>query len=74
MSLLQQKLFLDGQKFEVGDGLWPESVLEQNSEENNWTQEREVTVRWRKSHDELHDLYSSPNIIWVIISRRMRWS
>jgi hypothetical protein len=29
---------------------------------------------WRKSHnDELHNLYSSPNIVRVIKSRRMRW-
>jgi hypothetical protein len=29
---------------------------------------------WRKLHnDELHSLYSSPNIVRVIISRRMRW-
>jgi hypothetical protein len=27
-----------------------------------------------KSHnEELHDLYSSPIIVWVIKSRRMRW-
>jgi hypothetical protein len=29
---------------------------------------------WRKLHnDELHNLYSSPNIVRVIKSRRMRW-
>jgi hypothetical protein len=27
----------------------------------------------RKLHDELHNLYSSPNIVRVIKSRRMRW-
>jgi hypothetical protein len=28
----------------------------------------------RKLHkEELNDLYSSPNIVWVIKSRRMRW-
>jgi len=35
----------------------------------------EATGEWRKLHsDELNDLYSSPNIIWVIKSRRMRWA
>jgi hypothetical protein len=37
---------------------------------------RRVEVRddWRKLHDEeLHDLYSSPNVIRMIKSRRMRW-
>jgi hypothetical protein len=30
---------------------------------------------WRKLHnDELHNLYSSPNIVKVITSRTMRWA
>jgi hypothetical protein len=34
----------------------------------------EVTEEWRKLHSgELHDLYSSPDIIMQIKSRRMRW-
>jgi hypothetical protein len=33
-----------------------------------------VTRGWRKLHnEELHNLYSSPSIIRIIKSRRMRW-
>jgi hypothetical protein len=34
----------------------------------------EVTVEWRKLHnEELNNLYSSPNIVRVIQARRIRW-
>jgi hypothetical protein len=36
---------------------------------------REEDRSWRKLHnDELHSLYSSPNIVRAIKSRRMRWA
>jgi hypothetical protein len=39
------------------------------------TKRDEVTGEWRKLHnEELHILYSSPNIIRQIKSRRMRWA
>jgi hypothetical protein len=36
---------------------------------------REENGLWRKMHnDELHNLFSSPNIVRVIKSRRMKWA
>jgi hypothetical protein len=35
----------------------------------------EVTGGWRKLHnEELHNLYSSPNVIRMIKTRRIRWA
>ena len=35
----------------------------------------EVTEEWRKLHNKkLDGPYSSPNIVWVIKWRRMRWT
>jgi hypothetical protein len=34
----------------------------------------DITGKWRQlNKEELSGLYSSPNIVWVIKSRRMRW-
>jgi hypothetical protein len=39
------------------------------------TKSDEMTGGWRKLHnEELHNLYSSPSIIRIIESRRMRWA
>jgi len=35
----------------------------------------EVTGEWRRLHnEELNELYTTLNIVWVIKSRRMRWA
>jgi hypothetical protein len=40
-----------------------------------WPKRDKVTGEWRKLHnEELNGLYSSPNIVRVIKSRRMRWA
>jgi hypothetical protein len=40
-----------------------------------WPKRDEVAGEWRRLHnEELNDLYSSPTIIRVIKSRRMRWA
>jgi hypothetical protein len=33
----------------------------------------DVTGEWQELRNELNDLYFSPNVIWVIKSRIMRW-
>ena len=39
----------------------------------SWTDK--VTGEWRKLHNEvLSDLYSLPNVVWVVKLRRMRWA
>jgi hypothetical protein len=36
---------------------------------------KEVGADWKKvQNEELHDLHCSANIIWLISSRKMRWS
>jgi hypothetical protein len=65
-----------------GCGTWSLTVREEhklrvfeNGAENIWTKEDGVTGGWRKLHNmELHNLYSSPSIIRIIESRRMRWA
>jgi hypothetical protein len=45
------------------------------SDEIIWTKGRCCDESWTKLHnEELHNLYSSPSIIRIIKSRRMRWA
>jgi hypothetical protein len=40
-----------------------------------WPKRDEVKREWRRLHNEdINDLYCSPNIIWMIKSRRKRWA
>ena len=40
-----------------------------------WPRRDKVTGEWRElCNEELNDLYSSPNIVWVIKLRIMRWA
>jgi hypothetical protein len=48
-------------------------TLKGGAEENIWPKRDEVTGGWRKLHnEELHNLYSSPRLIRMTKSRRMR--
>jgi hypothetical protein len=52
-----------------------EGVREQGAEDIFGPKRDEGTGGWRKLHnEELHNLYSSSNIIRMIKSRRMRWA
>jgi hypothetical protein len=49
-------------------------VFEWQGAEEIWSKRGEGTGGWRKLHkEELHNLYSSPSVIRMIKSRRMRW-
>ena len=40
-----------------------------------WHKRDEVTGKWRRLHsEEHHNMYSPPNVICLIISRRLRWA
>jgi hypothetical protein len=55
---------------DIKGGTQTEGVREQGAEERD-----EATGGWRKLHnEELHNFYSSPSIIRMIKSRRMRWA
>ena len=49
-------------------------MFENGVEENIWTKEGRGNGGLEENNEELNDLYSSPNIVQVIKSRRMRWA
>jgi hypothetical protein len=59
---------------DIKGGIQTESVWQQALRRIFGPTWDELTGGWRKLHtEELHNLYSSPNIIRMIKSRRMRW-
>ena len=51
------------------------TVMEYSANLNNIYKYICICISWRRLHnEELNDLYSSPNIVRVIKSRRMRWA
>jgi hypothetical protein len=58
-----------------GSEIWSLTLNEEHTPSmlENGVRWDKVTGEWRRLHnEELHDLCSSPNIIWMIKSRRMR--
>jgi hypothetical protein len=50
---------------------WTKGVSKQGAVENLWGK---AIGGWRKHKKEVHNVYSSPNIISMIKSMRMRWT
>jgi hypothetical protein len=61
--------------FDIKGGTQTDGVWEQGAEKDIWTEEGWDEESGGKLHnEELRDLYSSPCIIRIIKSRRMRWA